>query len=65
MRKMEREIAEKFVGKMIGVSRRDSGRNFFSRGLLRSVSESCLIMERDGRTEVIALAAVENLREVG
>lgn len=61
---IESEIARKFVGKLIGVSRRDNGKNYFSRGRLTEVTWSCLILERDGRTEIISLSAIENLREV-
>lgn len=61
---IEREVAARFLNKIVGVVRNDNGTSMFSRGKIIEVTDTCIILEFYGKEQAIALAAIENLREI-
>lgn len=59
---MEREVAERFLDKFVGVVRLDNGRDFFSKGILARVTDTSIVLENDGSPEAISLDSIKNIR---
>lgn len=60
---MDREIAERFMGKFCAVVRLDNGRDICSIGFINKVGESALILNFHGTDQAISLDSIKNIRE--
>ena len=61
---IERKIAEKFLGKIVGIVRRDNGRQVFCRGRLIEVTDTAIILEYYDTIQAVSLEALDNIREL-
>jgi hypothetical protein len=60
---IEKPLIEKFVGKKITFAWLNNDKRLFSTGILKSVGNSCILVEYQGRLQVYDLNALISVRE--
>ena len=61
---IDKKIVQPLLGKLVGIVYADADRKTYSKGTIKEISDSCLVLSFRGRDIVLSFNCIEKIREM-